>query len=174
MMCSYNAINGVPSCANKWLLQDTLRGKWGFTGYVSGDSGAVNDISSSHFYAPNASAGAVSLENATSISNINIQTKGNSQHHFAYEPVVVILPPRVEQSAAISAGCDVQSAGWKAGQPWNTSGAYITDLPVEVKAGRLNESVIDAALRNALGLRFRLGLFDPIDDRKTFRAKRER
>ena len=29
VMCSYNAINGVPSCANKWLLEETLRDKWG-------------------------------------------------------------------------------------------------------------------------------------------------
>ena len=29
-MCSYNAINGVPSCANGPLLDGRLRGKWGF------------------------------------------------------------------------------------------------------------------------------------------------
>ena len=40
-MCSYNALNGVPSCANHWLLNETLRGAWNFGGYVSSDSGAV-------------------------------------------------------------------------------------------------------------------------------------
>ena len=29
VMCSYNAINGVPSCANNFLLQTTLRDAWG-------------------------------------------------------------------------------------------------------------------------------------------------
>ena len=29
---SYNAINGVPSCANPWLLRQTLRGAWNFSG----------------------------------------------------------------------------------------------------------------------------------------------
>jgi hypothetical protein len=29
-MCSYNAINGVPTCAEPGLLTDVLRGQWGF------------------------------------------------------------------------------------------------------------------------------------------------
>lgn len=32
VMCSYNGINGVPNCANKWLLTDVLRGYLGFKG----------------------------------------------------------------------------------------------------------------------------------------------
>lgn len=34
LMCSYNAVNGVPSCANDWLLDTVARKEWGFTGYV--------------------------------------------------------------------------------------------------------------------------------------------
>jgi beta-glucosidase len=34
VMCAYNAINGQPACANGFLLQHTLRGAWGFPGYV--------------------------------------------------------------------------------------------------------------------------------------------
>lgn len=45
-----------------------------------------------------------------------------------------------------------------------TGGAYIDDLPGAVRAGLLNESVIDLALKHTMGLRFRLGLFDPIED----------
>ena len=43
---SYNSINGVPSCANEQMLGKILRGKWGFQGMVTSDSGAVADISS--------------------------------------------------------------------------------------------------------------------------------
>ena len=32
LMCSYNAVNGVPSCANDWLLQTMARESWGFDG----------------------------------------------------------------------------------------------------------------------------------------------
>lgn len=35
IMCSYNAVNGVPSCANDWLLKQVLRGDWNFDGYVT-------------------------------------------------------------------------------------------------------------------------------------------
>ena len=31
IMCAYNSNNGQPACANKFLLQDQLRGKWAFT-----------------------------------------------------------------------------------------------------------------------------------------------
>jgi beta-D-xylosidase 4 len=90
VMCSYNAINGVPSCANDWLLNDTLRTAWGFegvllllhpvslnlvflvlllrpllcwsfpvlalmAGYVTSDSGAVEDILINHHYVSNQS-----------------------------------------------------------------------------------------------------------------------
>jgi beta-glucosidase len=52
VMCAYNAINGEPACANEFLLQDQLRGKWGFQGYVVSDCGAVRDIFSGHHYRP--------------------------------------------------------------------------------------------------------------------------
>ena len=35
LMCSYNEVNGVPMCGNKELLNDTVRGKWGFDGYIT-------------------------------------------------------------------------------------------------------------------------------------------
>ena len=41
VMCAYNFVNGVQSCANKTLLTDVLRTDWGFTGYVQSDFFAV-------------------------------------------------------------------------------------------------------------------------------------
>jgi len=62
VMCAYNAINGQPACANEFLLQDQLRGKWGFQGYVVSDCGAVRDIFSGHHYRPTQpQASAISL-----------------------------------------------------------------------------------------------------------------
>ncbi len=43
VMCSYNLINGVCASENKYLLKDILRERWGFTGFVVSDWGAVND-----------------------------------------------------------------------------------------------------------------------------------
>jgi beta-glucosidase len=57
IMCAYNAINGEPACANQYLLQDQLRGKWGFQGYVVSDCDAVRDIAANHRYRPNQTQG---------------------------------------------------------------------------------------------------------------------
>jgi beta-glucosidase-like glycosyl hydrolase len=49
VMCSYNSINGVPTCADTRLTQ-ILRGTWEFDGYITSDSGAIHDISGAHKY----------------------------------------------------------------------------------------------------------------------------
>jgi beta-glucosidase len=62
VMCAYNDINGEPACANNFLLDDQLRGKWGFSGYVVSDCGAVVDIYRNHHFRPSqAEASAISL-----------------------------------------------------------------------------------------------------------------
>ncbi len=58
VMCAYNAINGQPACASEFLLQNLLRGKWGFQGYVVSDCDAVKDIAANHRYRPNQAQGA--------------------------------------------------------------------------------------------------------------------
>jgi beta-glucosidase len=50
VMCAYNAINGEPACASQFLLQDQLRGKWGFQGYVVSDCDAVENVTRDHHY----------------------------------------------------------------------------------------------------------------------------
>ena len=40
-MCSFNAINGVPGCANDYLMNDVLKGRWNFDGFVESDWTAV-------------------------------------------------------------------------------------------------------------------------------------
>jgi beta-glucosidase len=62
VMCAYNSINGQPACVNEFLLQDQLRGKWGFQGYVVSDCEAVINIFRDHHFTktqPEASALAV-------------------------------------------------------------------------------------------------------------------
>jgi beta-glucosidase len=43
-MTSFNDINGVPSTGNKYLLNDILRDKWHFDGFVVSDWGAVGEM----------------------------------------------------------------------------------------------------------------------------------
>jgi beta-glucosidase len=51
LMCAYNALGGTPACANHFLLGETLRGAWGFEGFVTSDCGAVADIAYGHHFA---------------------------------------------------------------------------------------------------------------------------
>jgi beta-glucosidase len=50
VMCSYNAVDGTPACANPFLLQETLREAWHFDGYVVSDCGAISDIWDNHHF----------------------------------------------------------------------------------------------------------------------------
>ena len=44
IMPSYNEIDGVPSHANKWLLQDILHDEWGFRGLAVSDYFAITEL----------------------------------------------------------------------------------------------------------------------------------
>ena len=44
VMPSFNTLNGVPSVANKWLMNTVLRGEWGFEGAVVSDYNAVGEL----------------------------------------------------------------------------------------------------------------------------------
>ncbi|HET7855804.1 MAG TPA: beta-glucosidase BglX [Gaiellaceae bacterium] len=43
-MCSFNAINGVPGCGNDYLMNEILKGRWDFDGFVEGDWTAVAEL----------------------------------------------------------------------------------------------------------------------------------
>jgi beta-glucosidase len=45
IMCAYNAVDNVPACASKMLLEDILRKDWGFQGFVTSDCDAIDDFS---------------------------------------------------------------------------------------------------------------------------------
>src|SRR4051812_30378968 len=43
-MCSFNAINGVPGCANHQTETNILKGEWGFDGFIESDYTAVAEL----------------------------------------------------------------------------------------------------------------------------------
>lgn len=53
-MCAYNSVNGDPACANKTLLKEILRDKWGFQGHIVTDCGAFEDFYNGHNVVKNA------------------------------------------------------------------------------------------------------------------------
>ena len=58
MHSSYNAINGVPTCASEWLLTTVARDAWGFEGYIVSDCDAVANVLSPHHYVQTAAQAA--------------------------------------------------------------------------------------------------------------------
>jgi beta-glucosidase len=61
LMCAYNAVDKVPACANKTLLEEILRKDWGFSGFITSDCGAIDDFSSKegHHYSTDQATGSV-------------------------------------------------------------------------------------------------------------------
>jgi beta-glucosidase len=63
VMVSYNEIDGVPSHANKWLLEKVLREEWGFKGYIVSDYYGIPQLESLHHVAADkAEAARLALE----------------------------------------------------------------------------------------------------------------
>jgi len=81
VMCAYNRVNGQPACASDLLLKDTLRGAWGFQGYVVSDCGAIADIADNHKYASDAAA-AVAAALKAGVDNDCVFDPGKSSALF--------------------------------------------------------------------------------------------
>ena len=116
VMCSYNSLNGVPTCANSFL-NNVLRKEWGFNGYITSDTGAIEDIYKEHKY-----------------------TKDG---------------PSATCAALKDGGCDINSGAVYSNYLLDAVGDTTLDCD-------MND--VKTALQRTLGLRFKLGLFDPIED----------
>ncbi|KAJ4009902.1 hypothetical protein NW752_009076 [Fusarium irregulare] len=67
IMCAYNAVNGIPACANSYLQETLLRQHWNWThtnNWITSDCGAMQDIWQHHNYTKTgAQAAKVAFEN---------------------------------------------------------------------------------------------------------------
>ncbi|RZB49086.1 putative beta-D-xylosidase 2 isoform C [Glycine soja] len=52
VMCSYNQVNGVPTCADPNLLKKTVRGLWQLDGYIVSDCDSVGVFYDNQHYTP--------------------------------------------------------------------------------------------------------------------------
>lgn len=111
VMASYNEIDGLPSHANRWLLNDVLRQEWGFKGAVVSDYFAIREL--------------------------------NTRHRMFGS---------IQEAAvrAMDAGVDIELP----------DGEGYIHLPELVRAGKVTEAQIDAAVRRLLTLKFLSGVFE--------------
>ncbi len=78
-MCSFNAINGVPGCANKRLETDILKNEWGFDGFIESDYTAVAELLNHGTAASPADAGAQALNAGTDSEMVSTFIRDNGK-----------------------------------------------------------------------------------------------
>jgi beta-glucosidase len=136
VMCAYNSINGQPACANQFLLEEELRGKWDFQGYVVSDCGAVRDIFDGHHYEPSqAQASAISLR-----SGMDNECVGGD-----YKPYLdAVKQGYLKESEIDIAVTRLFTARMKLG---------MFDPPEMVPYNKIDESQLNSAAHRALALK---------------------
>jgi beta-glucosidase len=141
VMCSYNAINGQPGCANEFLLQHTLRGAWHFQGYVVSDCDAVRDIFRGHRYRPTqAQSSAISLERG--MDNECAEFFSNATGEGEYRPFLdAVQQGYLPESAMDTALIRLFTARIKLG---------MFDPPDMVPYTKIDEKELDSAEHRAL------------------------
>jgi beta-glucosidase len=83
VMCAYNRVNGEPACANRFLLEQRLRGAWKFDGYVVGDCDSVDEIFSEHHFTKTIEeAAALALERGTDNECIDSYSKATDDSDY--------------------------------------------------------------------------------------------
>jgi beta-glucosidase len=141
VMCAYNSINGQPACANEFLLQDQLRGKWGFKGYVVSDCDAVRNIFNGHHYKPTQpEASAISLQRGMDNECIDFNMKVNDDHD--YKPYLdAVKLGFLKESEIDVALTRLYTARMKLG---------MFDPPEMVPYSRIDERLLDSAEHRAM------------------------
>lgn len=144
VMCAYNSINGEPACANQFLLQDQLRDKWGFKGYVVSDCGAVIDIYNGHHFKPTqAQASAISLERGMDNECADFFAKVKDDHD--YKPYVdAVKEGFLKESDIDTALVRLFTARMKLG---------MFDPPSMVPYAKIDENELNSPAHKALALR---------------------
>ena len=78
-----HSVNGQPACANEFLLQDHLREKWHFQGYVVSDCEAiVNIYRDHHFTKTQAEASALALQRGMDNECVDFVSKVKDDHDY--------------------------------------------------------------------------------------------
>ena len=161
VMCAYNAINGEPACANQYLLQDQLRGKWGFQGYVVSDCDAVRDVAANHRYrATQAQGAAISVIRGMDNECVTFTSRFGEPVEKAYIDAVQqgYLPESVLDTSLIR----LFTARIKLG---------MFDPPDMVPYTKIDEKELDSAEHRAHGSQTRERVHGPAQERRNASAQ---
>ena len=141
VMCAYNSVNGQPACANEFLLQDQLRSRWNFQGYVVSDCEAVvNIFRDHHFTKTQAEASALSLQRGMDNECVDFIAKVKDDHD--YKPYLDAYKQGILKESEIdTALVRLFTARMKLG---------MFDPPEMVPYSKIDERLLDSAEHRAL------------------------
>lgn len=144
VMCAYNRVNGEPACASQFLLEDQLRGKWSFQGYVVSDCDAVHDIYSGHHVTPTLEqAIALSVTHGMDNDCADFRVKIRDDHD--YRPFIdAVQQGYLKESAIDTALIRLFTARIKLG---------MFDPPSMVPYAHIDESELNSTAHRALALK---------------------
>ena len=141
LMSSYNAINGTPSVADTYTLNQIAQRTYGFGGYITSDCGAVgttyNNPPGGHDWAP---------------PGWTTDNQGGNSTWTNTASGAKVSGPAGGQAYALRAGTALNCTGYE-----NT----VTNIQAAINAGILSEGVIDTALTRVFTVRMQTGEFDP-------------
>src|SRR6185503_18175121 len=83
VMCSFNAINGVPGCANHELETDILKKEWKFDGFIESDYTAVDELIRHGIAGNGADAAAAALNAGTDSEMVSTDIHDNAEQLLA-------------------------------------------------------------------------------------------
>eukprot|EP00920_Eleutheroschizon_duboscqi_P014567 GHVT01033825.1.p1 GENE.GHVT01033825.1~~GHVT01033825.1.p1 ORF type:complete len:1068 (-),score=142.25 GHVT01033825.1:6749-9952(-) len=147
IMCSGNAMNGVPSCADRQLLDGVLKERFGFNGFVVSAAGAVEDLKTSHKVAANdKEAVMISL-----FSGLDMESGGNVMTHGLDDLLA-------------SAQSDSSSEAPRVSRLRSSLSPFVSDGDDTQCTREEIVTRVNDAVRRVLRARIRLGVLDPPAD----------
>ncbi|KAK1308142.1 Beta-xylosidase/alpha-L-arabinofuranosidase 2 [Acorus calamus] len=135
VMCSYNQVNGVPTCADPDLLSGVVRGEWKLNGYIVADCDSVKVFYNQQHYTKTPEEAAAKAISAGEVSSVSFDIEINR-------------PPNHDIHVT-NAGLDLD-CGLFLGQYTQAA----------VNQVLVSESQVDRALTNNFAVLMRLGFFD--------------
>ncbi|MEO8616841.1 MAG: glycoside hydrolase family 3 C-terminal domain-containing protein, partial [Luteolibacter sp.] len=130
-----NGLNGVPLCANRFMLNNILRQEWGFNGFVFSDSASVEDLYQTRALVPDAATAAAAALGA----GCDINT-GLSDTYLKYLPEAV-RQSLISKNDVVEACRRVMTVRFRLG---------LFDPPDEVQYSRITDRVIDSSANRQL------------------------